>query len=116
MLADLTHAAAIRPILQHLKLPDTPDSNGHETPDCWQRGGFGSNTFTWTRTRQLGDVELLAQGPRLPSRGSYTFAEWTTPAAPSAARALSGGLSIDQVGTLTMDDFMLDDVDAASAP
>jgi hypothetical protein len=52
----------------------------------------------------------------LPARSTYTFAEWTTPAAPSAARALSVGLSIDQVGTLTMDDFMLNDADAAAAP
>ncbi|NTX39834.1 polysaccharide deacetylase family protein [Myxococcus sp. CA033] len=154
------------------------DLNGDGTPDCWQRGGFGSNTFTWTRTSDAhggswaqqvritaissGDRKLItrqddstctptpatghhyrisawykattsvrfkayyrtsagaweywAQGPLLPARTSYTFAEWTTPPAPSAARALSVGLSIDRVGTLTMDDFALSDVEASASP
>lgn len=154
------------------------DANGDGTPDCWQRGGFGSNTFTWTRTQDAhggswaqqvritqissGDRKLItrqddssctppvtaghhyritawykattsvrfkayyrnsagawdywAQGPLLPARTSYTFAEWTTPAAPSEARALSVGLSIDRVGTLTMDDFALSDVEASASP
>jgi hypothetical protein len=167
------------PTGQLLKNPSLEaDSNGDGTPDCWQRGGFGSNSFTWTRTSDAhggawaqqvritqisnGDRKLITlqdsgtcapptttghhyhvsawykattsvrfkayyrdssgtwtywtQGPLLPARSSYTFAEWTTPAAPSAARALSVGLSIDQVGTLTMDDFMLDDADATAAP
>ena len=26
------------------------DSDGNGTPDCWQRGGYGTNAFTWTRT------------------------------------------------------------------
>ncbi|MGI5862038.1 MAG: polysaccharide deacetylase family protein [Myxococcales bacterium] len=26
------------------------DSDGNGTPDCWQRGGYGTNTFTWSRT------------------------------------------------------------------
>ncbi|WP_181791176.1 polysaccharide deacetylase family protein [Myxococcus llanfairpwllgwyngyllgogerychwyrndrobwllllantysiliogogogochensis] len=154
------------------------DLNGDGTPDCWQRGGFGSNTFTWTRTSDAhggswaqqvritaissGDRKLItlqddntctptpttghhyrisawykattsvrfkayyrtnagaweywAQGPLLPARTSYTFAEWMTPPAPSEARALSVGLSIDRVGTLTMDDFALSDVEASASP
>ncbi|HSP79386.1 MAG TPA: hypothetical protein VLQ93_12700, partial [Myxococcaceae bacterium] len=55
------------------------------------------------------------QGPLLPTRGSYTFAEWTTPAAPPGASAISVGLSLDRVGTLTMDDFTLSDLDATSS-
>ncbi|WP_279636839.1 hypothetical protein [Corallococcus llansteffanensis] len=35
----------------------------------------------------------------MPAHTSYTFAEWTTPTAPSEAKALIGGLSIHQVGT-----------------
>jgi hypothetical protein len=151
------------------------DSNGDGTPDCWQRGGFGTNTFTWTRTSDAhsgswaqqvritsytsGDRKLInlqdsgtcspaavtghryrisawyksttsvrfkayyrdsagvwdywTQGPLLPAASSYTRAEWTTPAAPSAARRLSLGLSLDRVGTLTVDDFTLSDIDAS---
>jgi peptidoglycan/xylan/chitin deacetylase (PgdA/CDA1 family) len=154
------------------------DSNGDGTPDCWQRGGFGPNAYTWTRTSDAhsgswaqqvritsissGDRKLITrqdtstcspattaghhyrisawykattsvrfkayirnsagawnywtQGPLLPARSSYTRAEWTTPAVPSEARALSVGLSIDRVGTLTMDDFTLADVDATASP
>lgn len=154
------------------------DSNGDGTPDCWQRGGFGTNSYTWTRTTDAhggtwaqqvritsissGDRKLInqqdsgtcsppattghhyrvsawykattsvrfkayyrnssggwdfwTQGPLLPATSTYTRAEWTTPAAPSAAKALSLGLSIDQVGTLTMDDFTLTDVDAPAPP
>lgn len=152
------------------------DSNGDGTPDCWQRGGFGTNTFTWTRTADAqdgswaqqvritsisgGDRKLLSlqdsgtcapaaitghryrisawykattsvrfkayyrdsagvwdywtQGPLLPARSSYTRAEWTTPGAPSAARHLSLGMSIDRVGTLTVDNFVLTDIDATA--
>lgn len=154
------------------------DANGDGTPDCWQRGGFGTNTFTWTRTSDAhggswaqqvritsissGDRKLITlqdnsscsppattghhyrisawykattsvrfkayyrtstgdwvywtQGPLLSARSSYTRAEWTTPAAPPEARALSMGLSIDRLGTLTMDDFTLADVDASASP
>ncbi|WP_164009529.1 polysaccharide deacetylase family protein [Pyxidicoccus trucidator] len=150
------------------------DSNGDGTPDCWQRGGFGTNTFTWTRTSDAhngswaqqvritsyssGDRKLISlqdsgtcspaattghryrisawyksttqvrfkayyrdsagvwdywtQGPLLPAASSYTRAEWTTPGAPSAARRLSLGMALDRVGTLTVDEFMLTDVDA----
>lgn len=154
------------------------DSNGDGVPDCWQRGGFGTNTFTWTRTSDAqsgswaqqvritsyssGDRKLISlqdsgtcapaavtghryrisawyksttsvrfkayyrdstgawdywtQGPLLPAASSYTRAEWTTPGAPSAARRLSLGMSLDRVGTLTVDNFALTDIDAAMAP
>ncbi|MFE8596315.1 polysaccharide deacetylase family protein [Archangium violaceum] len=154
------------------------DSNGDGTPDCWQRGGFGTNSFTWTRTTDAhggswaqqvritsissGDRKLInlqdggscappattghhyrvsawykattpvrfkayyrntsggwdfwTQGPLLPATSTYTRAEWTTPAAPSAAKALSLGMSLDQVGTLTMDDFSLTDLDVTASP
>jgi peptidoglycan/xylan/chitin deacetylase (PgdA/CDA1 family) len=153
------------------------DSNGDGTPDCWQRGGFGTNTFTWTRTSDAhsgswaqqvrississGDRKLISlqdsgtcspaavsghryrisawyksttsvrfkayyrdsagvwdywtQSPLLPAASSYTRAEWTTPGAPSAARRLSLGMSLEQVGTLTVDDFTLNDIDATAA-
>lgn len=148
------------------------DGNGDGVPDCWQRGGYGSNSFRWTRTpdahsgswaQQLaissyssGDRKLIsledlgncapaltpghrykvsawykasaaplfkayyrtssggwvwwAQSARLPTRSTYGYAEWTTPAAPSGAQGLSVGLALERVGTLTMDDFSLTDL------
>jgi len=162
---------------QLLKNPSLEaDSNGDGTPDCWQRGGFGTNSYSWARTTDAhsgswaqrvtitsissGDRKLISledlgacapalttghryrvsgwykanaatrfkayyrttsgawqywtQGPLLPTRSSYTFAEWTTPAAPSGATGLSVGLSLDRVGSLTMDDFTLTDLGAAT--
>ncbi|WP_404372841.1 polysaccharide deacetylase family protein [Corallococcus coralloides] len=148
------------------------DSNGDGTPDCWQRGGYGANSYTWSRTSDAhsgnwaqrlsitsyssGDRKLIsledlgacapplttghryrvsawykatatplfkayyrnasggwvwwAQSALLPTRGTYGYAEWTTPPAPSAGRALSVGLALERVGTLTMDDFRLEDL------
>ena len=35
----------------HLENPSLEqDANNDQIPDCWQRGGFGTNTYTWTRT------------------------------------------------------------------
>ncbi|HYI00079.1 hypothetical protein [Hyalangium sp.] len=57
-----------------------------------------------------GAWQFWAQRPLLPTRSSYGFTEWSTPAAPSGATAISVGLSLDRVGTTTMDDFALSDV------
>ncbi|XXF80012.1 polysaccharide deacetylase family protein [Myxococcaceae bacterium GXIMD 01537] len=179
---DLKPPVSFPPVVDPTQMFKNPsletDSNGDGTPDCWQRGGFGSNSYTWTRTSDShsgawaqqvritsissGDRKLInlqdsgscappattghhyrvsawykattsvrfkayyrtssgswdywSQGPLLPATSTYTRAEWTTPAAPSAAKALSLGMSLDQVGTLTMDDFTLSDVDAAPPP
>lgn len=48
-----------------------------------------------------------AQSAPLPARSGYSLATWTTPAAPSEAVKLSFGLSLRQVGAVTMDDFGL---------
>lgn len=159
--------------VQLLKNPSLEtDTNKDGVPDCWQRGGFGTNSFRWTRTTDAhsgswaqrltitsyssGDRKLIstqdlgtcapaltpghryrvsawyksdapplfkaytrnsaggwswwAQSALLPTRGTYGFAEWTTPAVPSGALGLSVGLVLERVGTLTLDDFNVTDL------
>lgn len=165
--------AGTPPPTQLLKNPSLEtDSNGDGVPDCWQRGGFGTNAYSWSRTTDAhsgswaqrvtitsysnGDRKLIsqqdfgvcappltvghryrvsawykanaaprfkayyrnasggwlwwAQSPLQPTRGAYGYAEWTTPPAPSGALALSVGLALERVGTMTMDDFTLEDL------
>jgi hypothetical protein len=158
---------------QLLKNPSLEsDTNNDGVPDCWQRGGYGTNSFSWARTPDAhsgswaqrltitsyssGDRKLVslqdqgtcapalipghryrvsawyksdapplfkaytrnssggwswwAQSALLPTRGTYGFAEWTTPAAPSGALGLSVGLVLERVGTITVDDFTVTDL------
>jgi peptidoglycan/xylan/chitin deacetylase (PgdA/CDA1 family) len=151
------------------------DSNGDQVPDCWQRGGSGTNTGTYTLSstaydgtraqridvtsftsgaRRLvslqdagtcapaitpghrytvsasyiansqplfsiyyrntsGSWVWFAQSPRLPTSSSYVIGSYTTPALPADATAISVGLSLVGVGSLTMDAYTL--VDAAGS-
>jgi peptidoglycan/xylan/chitin deacetylase (PgdA/CDA1 family) len=50
-----------------------------------------------------------AQGPLLPKSAAYALAEWTTPPAPPEATALSIGLALGGLGTLTVDEHALVD-------
>jgi peptidoglycan/xylan/chitin deacetylase (PgdA/CDA1 family) len=147
------------------------DSNGDQIPDCWQRGGSGTNTATYTlvntafdgvvaqrltvtsftsgarrlvsqqdlggcapaatpghrytmsayymataqpifsvyyRTASGGWV-WLAQSAPLPTSSSYRRATYTTPSLPSGATAISIGLSLQSLGTLTTDSYELVD-------
>jgi peptidoglycan/xylan/chitin deacetylase (PgdA/CDA1 family) len=143
-------------------------ANG-STPDCWQLGGSGTNTFAWTRTATAhagswgenvaitaytsGDRKLVtSQGanacsPRVTpgstynlggwyqsdqpahitayyknASGSWVFwtqspvfaatsgwahATWTTPAVPDGATAVSFGINLSAVGSLTTDDYSM---------
>jgi hypothetical protein len=58
----------------------------------------------------------FAQSAPLASASSYTRATFTTPALPSGATAISIGLSLVSVGTLTTDAYELFDLDAPSTP
>jgi peptidoglycan/xylan/chitin deacetylase (PgdA/CDA1 family) len=144
-------------------------ATGSSTPDCWQLGGTGTNTFTWTRTANAhtgswaenvaitaytsGDRKLVtsqqanACSPRvspgstfnvgawyqsnqpvhivlyyLNSSGSWVYwtqspvfaasstwahASWTTPAVPAGATAMSFGVNLAAVGSLTTDDYTM---------
>jgi Polysaccharide deacetylase/Bacterial Ig domain len=145
------------------------DTSGTSTPDCWQQGGSGTNSYTWARSSNAhsgswaetvtitsytsGDRKLVSsQGanacsPRttpgntyslggwyestqtvhivayyLNSSGSWVYwtqspafaassnwaqATWTTPAVPAGATAVSFGLNLAAVGTLTTDDYTM---------
>lgn len=145
------------------------DANGNQVPDCWQRGGFGTNIATFTLVpdaydgsvaqriditsfssggRRLvsaqdsgtcapaaqpgrsyvmtgfykgnvaprfsmyyrttaGEWKWFAQSALLPVSATYREASYTTPALPSDATAISGGLSIFEVGWLTTDAYTL---------
>jgi peptidoglycan/xylan/chitin deacetylase (PgdA/CDA1 family) len=139
------------------------------TPDCWQLGGTGTNTFAWTRTASAhsgnwaqnvtisaftsGDRKLVSsqaagacsprvnpgstynlgawyqsnqpthivayylnssgswvywtQSPQLAAASAWTHATWNAPAVPAGATALSFGLNLAAVGSLTTDDYTM---------
>jgi peptidoglycan/xylan/chitin deacetylase (PgdA/CDA1 family) len=152
------------------------DANSDQVPDCWQRGGSGTNSGTYTLTtnafegaraqridvtsfssgaRRLvsrqdsgacapaitpghrytvsaryiatsqpifsvyyrnssGSWIWFAQSARLPTSSSYALGTYTTPAMPAGATAISVGLSLVAVGSLTMDAYSLLDADGSS--
>jgi hypothetical protein len=146
------------------------DVNGDSQPDCWQRGGWGTNTTAWTRTTDAyhgsfaqklritsytnGDRKLLPtvtvsgcapaaqagatyqlsayyksnaavevtvfyldaanvwqywdeQGVILPAASAWTKATYSTGTVPVGAKALSFGLALNGIGTLTTDEYSL---------
>jgi lysozyme family protein len=165
----VTVAAPVTNLLQNASLET--DANGDQIPDCWQRGGSGTNTATFTLTtnayagtraqridmtsytsgaRRLvsaqdagtcapaatagrrytvsaryiatsapvftiyyrnatGGWVWLAQSSALPTSSTYALGSYTTPPLPTGATAISVGLSIINLGSLTMDDFRLVD-------
>ncbi|MFB9360192.1 Ig-like domain-containing protein [Actinoplanes nipponensis] len=150
------------------------DSNGDTIPDCWQRGGYGANTASWSNAaaphtgskamrvsidaytdgdrriitqqdlgacapkvvpghtyrvagwyRSAGSSrpvayyrdgssrwQFLGQAPLLTASSTWRQSEWTTPALPADAGALSVGLSLRSSGMLEADDFSVQDTDA----
>lgn len=147
------------------------DANADQVPDCWQRGGYGTNSATYSlvsgaydgtvaqridmtsfssgarrlvttqdagscspaavpghrytvTARYISNTQPIfsvyyrnssgswvwfAQSPSLPASSSYALASYTTPALPAGATAISIGLSIIAVGSLTMDYYALYD-------
>jgi len=63
-----------------------------------------------------GGWQFWAQSALLPTRDTYGYSEWVTPPAPAGALGLSVGLSLEQVGTLTLDDFTLADLGEGPVP
>jgi hypothetical protein len=72
--------------------------------------------FTVYRRNPIGQWNYWAQSPRRPPSRGWTRATWTTPAVPSAAVAVSFGLTMDSVGTLITDDYGLADNTPTPAP
>src|SRR5207302_988055 len=56
---------------------------------------------------QIGAWHYLATSPLFPSASSWTHAQWTTPAMPSEATAISFGPALASNGSLTADDLSL---------
>jgi peptidoglycan/xylan/chitin deacetylase (PgdA/CDA1 family) len=63
-------------------------------------GAYRTSTGTW---KGLGTSNFF------PKRSGWTQATWTTPALPSGATAIGLGLAILSTGSVTMDDFSLND-------
>ena len=158
------------------------DQDANNQPDCWQRGGWGTNTVAWTRTtdaytggfaQQLqitayssGDRKLLPtldtdqmsggcaasvevganyqisayykstaastavlfyldannvwqywkSGPNLPASGAYSQMTYNTGPLPAGAKAMSFGIALMRVGTLTTDEYSMAKVPDGSPP
>jgi peptidoglycan/xylan/chitin deacetylase (PgdA/CDA1 family) len=144
-------------------------ATGSSVPDCWQLGGTGTNTYTWTRTASAhtgswaenvvitgytsGDRKLVTsqqanacsprvspgstfnvsawyesslpthiilyylnasgswvywtQSPAFSAFSTWALASWTTPPVPAGATAMSFGLNLAGVGSLTTDDYSM---------
>jgi peptidoglycan/xylan/chitin deacetylase (PgdA/CDA1 family) len=54
-----------------------------------------------------GSWVFWTQSPQLPASSTWAHATWTTPAVPAGATALSFGLNIQAVGSLTTDDYTM---------
>jgi peptidoglycan/xylan/chitin deacetylase (PgdA/CDA1 family) len=149
------------------------ESASGSTPTCWLLGGFGTNSFAWSRTSDAhtgsfaenlnisslssGDRKLLtaqdagtcsvvakpghtytvsnwyktgfaglpnifayyrnASGSwvywttsaRFPASTNWTQANWVTPVVPAGATAISVGMGLNQVGSVTTDDYVVND-------
>lgn len=72
--------------------------------------------FTLYQRNAIGQWAYWTQSPRLAATDQWTLATWITPAVPSGMVATSLGLSIDGVGTLTMDDYRLSEAPDSSPP
>jgi hypothetical protein len=154
------------------------DANGNQVPDCWTRGGYGTNTATYTRVADAYDGNVaqriditswtsggrrlvttqdagacapsvtpghsytmtayykatvqprfsvyyrtsagtwtwFAESSAVPVSTTYRQATYTTPPLPSDATAISIGLSIFGVGSLTTDAYTLVDASADAPP
>ncbi len=149
------------------------DADANSQADCWQRDGYGTNTFSWARTTDAhtgsfaerlqvtayssGDRKLLPtldagqasggcaptvvagalyelggwyksttpvipvlfyrsaggvweywrDGPLLPASASWAQMTYQPGVVPIGAQAISFGIALDSVGTLTTDDFSM---------
>jgi hypothetical protein len=63
--------------------------------------------FTVYRQDGAGNWSYWTQSPAFPAAAAYTTASWTTPAVPAGTQAVTFGLTLDQVGEVTTDDYSL---------
>jgi peptidoglycan/xylan/chitin deacetylase (PgdA/CDA1 family) len=69
--------------------------------------GTAPTFFTVYRQDSTGAWSWWTQSPSFPAAAAYTAATWTTPAVPAGTTAVTFGLTLDQVGTVTTDAYSL---------
>jgi peptidoglycan/xylan/chitin deacetylase (PgdA/CDA1 family) len=72
--------------------------------------------FTLYQRNAIGQWSYWTQSPRIAVGSTWTRATWLSPVPPTGAVAAGFGLTIDSVGTLTVDDYGFADTTAGPAP
>ena len=72
--------------------------------------------FALYKRNALGQWSYWTQSPRIAPASRWTRATWISPTSPGDAVAVSFGLAIDSVGTLTTDDYGFADIPALPPP
>jgi len=89
---------------------------GHrQTLKAWYKSTSPTQLVTYYRDA-LGKWFYWTSGPSFAAASTWTQASWTTPAVPAGATAVSFGLNLAAVGTLTTDDYSLEDAGVAPPP
>lgn len=65
--------------------------------------------YTLYRQDTAGNWSYWTQSPTFPASETYTRATWTSPEVPAGTRAVTFGLTLDSVGTLTTDNYTMVD-------
>jgi hypothetical protein len=86
---------------------------GHTyTVNGWYKvpSGFGGQPLIFAYYRNsAGSWVYWAQSAKFATASSWTQATWSTPAVPAGATAISLGMGLNAIGSVTMDDFTLYD-------
>jgi peptidoglycan/xylan/chitin deacetylase (PgdA/CDA1 family) len=80
---------------------------------AWYKSTLNAWIYVYYRQAVTGSWIFLTQASR-PAAAGWTQANFTTPALPADANKISVGMGLENVGSLTMDDFSISD--AAPAP
>ena len=79
----------------------------------WYQSTVPTRFVSWYRDAN-GGWHSWTKSPQFAAASSWTQATWATPAVPAGATALSFGMDIEAVGTLTTDDYSL--IDSGGPP
>ena len=87
----------------------TPTSAGHQyVVSVWYKSTAKSVIFAFaSTTTATGVYNWWAQSSALPVASTWTLATWTTPVVPAGDTFISTGMGMQNVGSVTMDDFSL---------
>ncbi|WP_427172692.1 fibronectin type III domain-containing protein [Arthrobacter sp. 92] len=81
---------------------------------AWYKSTAPTQFEVYVRTG-IGTWQYWTASPLLNAASGWTQATWSTPALPSGANAVSFGLNLISNGTLTTDDYEMNDLSAATA-